>query len=71
MKKKDKHKIYDIIEKMQASITRNADNPYIEPIVWGYLENLTFQIKEIVENDKCEFTSKEMADFAMNNPYEM
>jgi len=49
MNRENKHKIYDIIEKIQASITRNDDN--IEPIVRGYLRNLTFQIKKIVEDD--------------------
>ena len=65
MKKEDKHKIYDIIREIRRSV-KNDDKIDI-----SFYYHLTEKIKKIVENDKCEFTGKEMAEFAMNNPYEM
>jgi len=64
MKKEDKHKIYDIIKEIRRR--KNDDKIDI-----SFYYHLTEKIKKIVENDKCEFTGKEMADFAMHNPYEM
>jgi len=71
MKKDDKKRILNILMQMKQVLIMNNDyTTGGQPVLMQHFKVID-EIEEIIENDECEFTAKETAEFAMNNPYEM